>query len=164
MTGTILRVNVSRGGIPKLPVDRRLLTPLGIEGDAVAHPAIHGGPKQAVLLIASEVVAELNAAGWPVYYGALGENLTTLGIDHKRLRQGQQYRVGEAVIELTKPRGPCATLDVYGAGIQKAIYDQAVKARDPRSPRWGMSGFYASVVQAGAIGPGDPIVLLSETA
>jgi len=164
MRGTILRVNISRGGVPKLPVARGFLAPLGIEGDAVAHPAIHGGPNQAVLLIASEVVDELSAQGWPVYYGALGENLTTQGIDHKRLRQGQQYRAGEAIIELTKPRGPCATLDVYGPGIQKVIYDPAVKARDPRSPVWGMSGFYASVVQPGAISPGDPIVLLSEVA
>lgn len=164
MRGTILQVNISRGGIPKTPVAQGFLAPLGIEGDAVAHPAIHGGPLQAVLLIASEVVDELAGQGWPVFYGALGENFTTQGIDHKRFRQGQQYRVGEAVIELTKPRGPCSTLDLYGPGIQKVIYDKAVKARDPRSPMWGMSGFYASVVQPGMVSPGDPIVLLSEMA
>jgi len=55
-------------------------------------------------------------------------------------------------------------LSVYGYGIQKAIYDAKVKARDASSPRWGLGGFYASVVQPGVIRPGDPIVLLVEHA
>ena len=46
-----------------------------------AHPDIHGGPRQAVLLIDADTVDELVARGYPVGYGALGENLTTSGID-----------------------------------------------------------------------------------
>ena len=37
------------------------------------------------------------------------------------------------------------------------IYDKHVKAGDPSSPRWGMSGWYASVVSPGPVAPGDPI-------
>lgn len=162
MRGAILQVNVSRGGIPKRPIEEGFLAPLGIEGDAVAHPQFHGGPRQAVLLIAKEVIDALAAAGWPVFPGALGENLTTEGIDHKQFRPYQRYRVGEAVIELTKPRSPCAALDMYGPGIQREIHDKAVKAGDVSSPHWGMSGFYASVVQSGTIRPQDIIVLLDQ--
>ena len=43
----------------------------------------------------------------------------------------QRYRIGNAIIELTKPRQPCRTLDVYGNGIRKAIL---------ASP--GLAGFY----------------------
>ena len=35
---------------------------------------------------------------------------------------------------------------------------------DPLSPRWGLSGFYASVVRTGTIRAGDPIVLLDQAA
>lgn len=96
-----------------------MVVPLGIEGDACAHPNIHGGPRQALLLVASEVVDKLAAEGYPVFYGALGENLTTAGFDHRTWRAGQRYRLGsEVIIELTKPRGPCRSLDVYGAQLK----------------------------------------------
>jgi len=164
LTGTILQIGISRGGIPKRPVLEAVLTPLGIEGDGHAHSEIHGGPRQAVLLITAEAIAELAARGFPVYYGALGENLTTRGIDRHLLRAGQRFRAGSAVLELTKVRGPCLTLDVYGPEIKGEIYDAQVKACDFSSPRWGMSGFYAAVVQPGVIRANDIITLESELA
>jgi MOSC domain-containing protein YiiM len=164
LTGTILQIGISRGGIPKRPVPQAVLTPLGIEGDAHAHPEIHGGPRQAVLLISAEAIAELVARGFPVYAGAMGENLTTQGLDRRLLRAGQRYRMGAAVIELTKVRGPCAALDIYGPEIKGAIYDAQVKAGDFASPRWALSGFYAAVVQPGLIRANDIITLESELA
>jgi MOSC domain-containing protein YiiM len=159
--GSILQINVSHGGVPKRAIAEADVTPLGIAGDLHAHPEIHGGPQRALLLITAEGIDELVACGFPLSYGALGENLTTQGIDRRTLRAGQRYRVGQAVIELTRPRGPCATLNAY-PGIQNAIYDVAVKAGDPSSLLWGLSGFYASVVQPGTIRTGDPIRLLDQ--
>jgi MOSC domain-containing protein YiiM len=164
MTGRIVQINISKGGVPKRPVAEAVVTPLGIEGDAVAHPSIHGGPRQALLLLAGEAIEEMKRLGYPLFYGALGENLTTRGIDHRRFREGQRYRAGEVILELTRPRSPCGSLDGYGQGIREAIYDVSVKAGDPASPRWGMSGFYASVIQPGVIRTGDPILLLDEMA
>jgi MOSC domain-containing protein YiiM len=161
-SGSILQVSISRGGVPKRAILEGDIGPLGIAGDGYAHPQIHGGPKQAVLLIASEAIDELTALGYPLYPGALGENITTLGVDRARWRAGQRWRVGQAVIELTKVRAPCETLSVYGAGIQKAVYDAQVKAGDPSSPRWALAGFYASVVQTGIVRRGDPISLLDQ--
>jgi MOSC domain-containing protein YiiM len=94
----------------------------------------------------------------------LGENLTTRGIDRRSLRAGQRFRVGSAVIELTKVRGPCATLDIYGPEIKREIYDAQVRAGDFASPLWAMSGFYAAVVQPGVIRANDIITLESELA
>jgi len=153
----ILQINVSQGGIPKRSVDRARVRNQGIDGDAVSHTEIHGGPLQAVLLIMNESLEEMKSLGFPVYPGALGENLTTSGLDRHDLRIGQRYRAGQAILELTKIRVPCATLNPYGKGIQNAIYDQQVKAGDSSSPRWGLSGFYASIVQEGWILPGDRI-------
>src|SRR2546430_13207869 len=102
MTGRIMQINISRSGIPKRPVPEAIVTPLGLEGDACAHPQIHGGPKQAVLLITAETIEELVALGYPLYPGALGENLTTRGLDRRQLRIGQRLRAGGALLEITK--------------------------------------------------------------
>ena len=164
MQGSIIQVNISQGGLPKRPITDGWITPLGIEGDRHAHPQIHGGPLKAILIIAAEVVDALAERGYPLFYGAMGENLTTRGIEIRDVRQGDQFRVGGAVLEITQPRGPCSALDVYGASLKLDVYDQKVKQRDYTSPRWGMSGFYASVIQAGAVREGDAVTLLSKLA
>lgn len=161
MTGTILQINVSRGGIPKRAIPSGELTAAGVTGDSWRYP-FHGGPRKAVLLITSEGLEELASLGFPLSPGALGENLTTRGLDRRELRFGQRFRVGTAVIELTRMRTPCATLDVYGPGIQAAIYDAQVRAGDPASPRWGLSGFYASVIESGIVRPGDAVALVAQ--
>lgn len=162
MTGSIIQINISPGGIPKRPIPEAVVTLEGIQGDQWAHPEIHGGPDKALLLITSEGIEELIAQGFPLYPGALGENLTTRGLDRRQWRAGQRFRAGQALLELTRPRGPCATLDVLGRGIQQAIYDAQVKARDPASPRWGLSGFYARVLRAGVIRQNDIIALVEQ--
>lgn len=160
--GSVLQVSISRGGIPKRAIPEGDLDPLGIAGDDYAHPQIHGGPQQAVLLISSEAIAQLCAQGYPLYPGALGENLTTVGIDRTQWRCGQRWRVGQAIVEFTKVRAPCSQLSVYGPGIQHALYDAQVAAGDPWSPRWALGGIYASIVQPGMVRPGDPISLLDQ--
>jgi MOSC domain-containing protein YiiM len=125
---------------------------------------IHGGPRRAILLITSEGIDELKEQGFPLYHGALGENLTTLGLDRRGVRIGQRYRIGDVLVQITKLREPCAQLSPYGPGIQKAIFDQDVEEGNPASPRWGLAGFYASVLQTGTIRTGDPIQLVDETA
>ena len=76
-SGCVQQINISKGGIPKRPIAEAVVTPLGIEGDLHAHPEIHGGPRQALLLISSEGIDELVKDGFPLYPGALGENITT---------------------------------------------------------------------------------------
>src|ERR1041385_4084088 len=149
MIGSVVQVNISSGGVPKRAIEEGFITPLGIEGDRHAHPEIHGGPRQALLIISSEGVDDLVTLGFPLFYGALGENITTRDLDRRFWRIGQRWRLGGAIIEFTKLRAPCSTLDVYGPGIQRAVYDAAVKAGDHLSPRWALGGMYASVVQPG---------------
>jgi MOSC domain-containing protein YiiM len=161
---TVVQINTSRGGLPKLPIQQpeAVVHRLGIEGDAVAHPQFHGGARQALLLITEEGLEELKRMGFPVYPGALGENLTIRGLDRRQMRVGQRYRVGQIVIELTKLRVPCIALNVFGEGIKSAVYDKLGKAGNPESPAWGLSGFYASVQQGGVIREQDIITLLDQ--
>jgi MOSC domain-containing protein YiiM len=159
--GAVVQVSVSRGGIPKLAIPLAELTERGVAGDAWRYP-FHGGRRKAILLVTIEGIDELISQGFPLFPGALGENLTTRGLGRRELRLGQRFRVGEAEIELTQIRTPCATLDVYGSGLQAASYDARVQAGDPGSPRWGLGGFYATVVQPGTVCAGDTIALSTE--
>jgi MOSC domain-containing protein YiiM len=159
VTGIVVQVSVSRGGVPKRAIPSAELTERGIVGDAWRYP-FHGGRRQAILLVTAEGIDELVSQGFPLFSGALGENLTTRGLDRRELRFGHRLRVGTAAIELTRLRTPCATIDVYGSGIQAAMYDARAQAGDAGSPRWGLSGFYASVVQPGTVNPGDEIGIL----
>jgi MOSC domain-containing protein YiiM len=159
MTAMVLQVSVSQGGVPKRAIPSAELTERGIVGDAWRYP-FHGGRRQAILLVTTEGIEELVSAGFPLFPGAIGENLTTRGLDRHALHFGQRLRVGDVTIQLTRMRTPCATLDVYGPGLQAAMYDARVQAGDAASPRWGLSGFYASVIQAGTINTGDAIAIL----
>ena len=159
MQGSIVQINSSAGGLPKRALPAGFISTLGLEGDGHAHPTIHGGPRKAILLIASEIVDGLAARGYPVFYGAMGENLTTRGIDIRSLRIGDRLRAGAALLEITQPRGPCTALDVYGPSIKDEIYDLRVRQLDATSIRWGMSGLYASVIEPGEVQPGDAIEL-----
>jgi MOSC domain-containing protein YiiM len=153
MTGVIEQLSISKGGVPKYPMPRAWAGPLGLEGDAQRHTGIHGGPLQALLLVSKEDIEALREQGFPVAPGSLGENLTISGIDFRQLRPGMRLRAGDAVIELTKIRRPCDQLEIYNGGgkgrIQKAVHSVAARG-----------GFYAAVVQAGAIRPGDAIALI----
>ena len=149
MRGRVHQINISSGGIPKLPIAIANVTKRGIDGDSWAHPRYHGGPKQALLLIALEDLESLKRLGYDVYPGALGENLTISGIDMRQVRFGDRFRAGEVLLEITKLRQPCRTVDAIRKGIQLELYDKS-----PGSPRWGAGGFYARVLEPGTILPG----------
>ena len=158
---SIVQVNTSRGGLPKRAVPGGFISEMGLEGDEHAHAGIHGGPQKAILLASAEIIDDLAGRGYPLFYGALGENLTMLGISIRRLRIGDRLAAGDALLAITQPRGPCSAIQVYGESLKDQIYDARVKALDSNSPRWGMSGFYARVLEPGYVRANDSIRLLS---
>jgi len=160
MNGVVLQVSVSAGGVPNHPTECGDIKLGGIAGDGWRHPQFHGILKRAILVITSEGLDEIDAKGFAVYPGALGENLTTRGVDRRALRVGHRFRCGTAIIQLTELRFPCSTISIYGKGIQKAICDTRAMKGDHSSEVWGLSGFYASVTEPGVVLPGDPMILL----
>ena len=48
MKASLAQVNVSPGGMPKLPVDAARVTKHGLEGDVQRNKKYHGGPNRAV--------------------------------------------------------------------------------------------------------------------
>jgi len=166
LAGILKQVNRSNGGLPKRPIEGPVMLSMDrVDGDRWRNPVHHGGPLRAVLMASADFIDELARRGFPVYYGAIGENLTVSGLDPHMWRAGQRYRVGQdAVIELTKLRTPCANLNAYGPATKAELYDAACKAGDITSPCWANGGFYARVIRPGMIQAGDAVVLESDVA
>ena len=144
MTARVVQVNVSDGGMPKLPVLCARVSEDGVEGDWQKGRKYHGGPGRAVCLFSEELYAELRAEGVDASNGAFGENFTTRGLDLKTLSVGERFRVGQScVIEITDVRVPCGQLKKWDDRMPKLIV--------------GRSGWMAKVVREGVVKPGDPI-------
>ena len=140
-----------------------LLAGLGVEGDAhmcvtVKHRSrVAQDPTQPNLrqvhLIHSELHDELNAAGFSVTTGEMGENITTKGIPLLDLPRNTLLFLGEeAVVQVTGLRNPCVQLN----GIQDGLM-QAVLGRDEQNNLIRKAGVMGIVVQGGVVKTGDPI-------
>ena len=153
--GRVVQVNISPGGVPKLPVQEVRVRRLGLDGDDHNDAADHGGPMRAVSLLAIEAIRRVAADGNPIAPGTTGENVTTEGIELGELAYGIRLVIGtELVIELTAPANPCRTIAHNFADGR--FGRMSVKAH-PLDTR-----VYASVVREGTIRPGDEIRVLDQ--
>ena len=109
-----------------------LLQGLGIEGDAHCGSTVqHLSDRKKnstrsnlrqLHLIQSELIEELNATGFDVRPGDLGENITTGQIDLPALPQGTLLRIGDtAVVEITGLRTPCFKIERFRKGLRSAV-------------------------------------------
>lgn len=132
-------------GIGKTPVGQIDLQSAGVTGDAVMNTKHHGGPDQAVYVYSSEDYAwwedRLERSLEP---GTFGENVTVSSAP-PLIRIGDRIEVGEALLEVTAPRIPCAT---FAVRMEEA--DWIRRFRDADRP-----GFYCRVLQPGTVRPGD---------
>lgn len=167
MTGKVVAVSLSPSHTFSKPNQGqiRLLEKLGVEGDAhsgekVKHRSrVARDPEQPNLrqvhLIHSELHDELRGKGFPVAPGVMGENITTEGVDLLALPTGARLRLGgEAVVEITGLRNPCAQLDSVKAGLMKAVLD-----RDAQGNLVRRAGVMGIVVTGGVVRPGDSLVV-----
>ncbi len=154
MSARLLQVNVTNGGVPKRPVDEAHVGRLGLAGDAVNHPKIHGGPERAVCLFPMELIEALRAEGHPITPGAIGENLTVEGLDWPALAEETVLDIGEVRLQLTKRVEPCKTIaGAFADGQFKRIKPDRV----PDQTRW-----YARVLREGTVRPGDDVRVVAD--
>ena len=136
---------------------------LGVEGDAhigetVKHRSrVKRDPTQPNLrqvhLIHSELHDELGGRDFAVAPGAMGENVTTRGLELLALPTGTRLHLGsQAVIELTGLRNPCVQLDGLLPGLMRATLD-----RDPAGELLRKAGVMAVVLEGGEVAAGDAI-------
>ena len=140
-----------------------LLTGLGVEGDAhmgvtVKHRSrVARDPQQPNLrqvhLIHAELHDELHARGFLVTAGAMGENITTRGVNLLALPVGTRLCLGaNAVVEITGLRNPCAQLNSLQPGLLEAVLD-----RDAQGQLIRKAGIMGIVLTGGEVRAGDTI-------
>ncbi len=151
--GKIAQINVSGGGVPKLPVLEARVTELGVEGDKHNDLRFHGGPERALCLFPMERIHDLQAEGHAIAPGAIGENITVEGIDWNTVVPGVRLSLGdEVLVEVTRYTTPCFKI--------QAVFKDRDYARVSQKANPGDSRVYARVLRPGAIRAGDPIRLL----
>ena len=143
----------------------RLVKGYGVEGDAHAGDTVkhrylvRKDPTRPnirqVHLIQIELLEELNAKGFPVKPGELGENITTRGVDLLSLPTGTSIQIGaQVIIELTTLRNPCGQIDRFQKGLLKELLYKNGAGEWVR--RAGVMGI---ILEGGIVKPNDEMVI-----
>jgi MOSC domain-containing protein YiiM len=142
-----------------------LIEGLGVEGDAHAGVTVKHrsraskDPNQPNLrqvhLLQSELLDELQRKGFPIVAGAMGENVTTSGIDLLALPTGTRLHLGpDAIVEVTGLRNPCVQIENFHEGLLAAVIDRDASQRVVRK-----TGVMSVVRRGGEVRPGDAVLL-----
>jgi MOSC domain-containing protein YiiM len=145
------QINVSEGGVPKLPVAGAEVDESGLVGDIQADRVHHGKPEQALCLFSLEVIERFRAEGHSISPGSAGENITVAGLDWAQVVPGRRMSIGPAEIEITHYTTPCAKNAQW---FSDGRFNRMHQSKHP-----GESRVYARVLRGGRIAPGDEIDL-----
>ena len=142
--------------IAKAPVEGpRTVHWLGIEGDAQADLAVHGGVDKAIHHYPRDHYLrwrrELGPNPLFDEAGAFGENISTLGWREEMVCIGDRFRLGTALVEIAQGRQPC-----WKQGHR--LGDRTVVAAMVAT---GRTGWYYRVLEEGSVVLGDPLELVS---
>ena len=142
-------------GIFKQPVNTPIFLDVeDVKDDVVIDRKYHGGINQAVY-----AYSENHYSYWKELYpnldwnyGMFGENLTISNLEETKINVGDTYKLGDVILEVTKPRQPCTKLGiVFGTqNILKQFWNST------------KSGIYFKVLQKGSVTTADKMVLLKK--
>jgi MOSC domain-containing protein YiiM len=147
--GFLRSINVSNGGVPKLPRTSCYIRTCGLDGDTQSDLRYHGGPDRAVSLYSFDLIQSLQAEGHPIAVGSTGENLTLAGVDWHAMTSGVEVQIGAVVLVLSEPADPCKKIAESFRGHSFS--------RISRRTHPGWSRMYARVLQEGVVVVGDPV-------
>ena len=137
-----------------IQTDRVFLTHTGFEGDVVAHSEDHGGNDKAICCYnANRFSYWKSELGFDLEFAAFGENLTLQGESalEENVFIGDRYQLGEAIVEVSEPRGPCYMIGIrYNYKPFPALCQQN-----------GYTGFYFRTIKEGLVKKTDELIHLS---
>ena len=153
--GRIERINTSKGGVPKTPIDETYVDWNGLDGDVQATREHHGRPFQALCLWSAEVIDSLSAGGHPIAYGSAGENVTISGLPWDEVVPGVRLRIDEVECEVWAYAVPCKKNAQWmnDGDFMRLHHDRG--AQEGRA----VSRVYATVTRRGTIRTGAEVVL-----
>src|SRR5262247_2768216 len=119
MTGRVLSLSVKpqtpgEWGLPKRIVPSLEIMATGAVGDFNNYRTreLHGDPDSAILLLTEDVLRSLQAEGWAVQPGHLGENALLGGFANHQLAPGVEVRLGGARVQVSRACDPCTELSI----------------------------------------------------
>ena len=143
--------------IYKFPVDGPVKIGLnGLAGDQQADLKVHGGPDKAIHHYPYDHYHgwHMELGGHPLLEspGGFGENISTTGLTEAKVRIGDRFRMGTALVEVAQGRQPCWKIDhKFG---QKGITARVLAS--------GRCGWYYRVLEEGEVAAGDKLELVEE--
>ncbi|MCA9400244.1 MAG: hypothetical protein KC713_01355 [Candidatus Omnitrophica bacterium] len=139
----VISINISKGGVPKLPIETVNITQEGLEGDGHNHEK-HYRLTQAVCIQDIEKLDELLALGYPLGPGTAGENLTVRNLDVNSLPVGTTLEFsGGLILEITRSRPTCYVMDQIHPQLKEDATDR--------------HGMYAKVNHPASLSVGEQI-------
>ncbi|MCK9543161.1 MAG: MOSC domain-containing protein [Novosphingobium sp.] len=127
---------------------------LGLDGDAQADLAVHGGVDKALHYYPQDHYAwwrgEIGEHPLLDRPGAFGENIAATGLTENDVCVGDRFRLGTALVEVSQGRQPCWKLDHRFGGLK-------INAAMVRSRR---CGWYYRVIEEGQVGAGEGLSLV----
>ncbi|MGB3725863.1 MAG: MOSC domain-containing protein [Glaciecola sp.] len=122
--------------------------------DEQGNKKLHGGPYMAIHQYAQASYPLLNqyfsSPKTVIGIGSIGENLSAPNMDEDTVFIGDQYQIGEVILEVASPRAPCSKIN-YRYGVNKM---------DVFVAQHGITGWYFSVRQEGKMHVNDTIRLI----
>lgn len=119
------------------------LSTLNFAGDEQADLVNHGGVDKAVCVYPFEHYPYWEKElGKTLMNGDFGENLTVVGLLETDVFIGDIYKIGDALVQVSQPRGPCHKLAKKHNMVQLPLLLQNT----------GFTGFYFRVLREGWIG------------
>ena len=149
-SGTVVQLNRSGGGVPKLPLSVADVDWGGVVGDVQVDRRHHGRPFQALCIWDADVIDRFVAEGHPIGYGSAGENVTIRGVEWARVVPGVRLSLGTVRCEVSSYAVPCSQNAGWFVG---RAFNLMHHDRGP------VSRMYATVLRPGRIATGDDVVL-----
>jgi MOSC domain-containing protein YiiM len=135
MQGTVRAIFIKRNkGEKPVALQSAEAVPGGLAGDYHTDAS----KRRQILLMSGSILNELN-----IEPGAIYENVVVDGLDVMELQEGQQLRLGDAVVVVTIPCEPCIQMDRVRRGLQDALQNRR--------------GMFVKVISPGVIRVGDAI-------
>ncbi len=151
-TAFLYQINVSNGGVPKLPIEQAHISFKGVAGDRQKNRTLHSGPDHALCLYSLELINALRHEGHAIAAGSSGENFTISGLDWPLIKLGDQLRIGDTLhIEITNYAVPCRH------NAQWFLKNNHKRISHKIHPGW--SRVYARVLVEGTVQPGNSVCI-----
>jgi MOSC domain-containing protein YiiM len=135
---------------------------VGVEGDAHAGATVQHLSRlertaqapnlRQVHVVHAELLEQLQAQGFDVGPGSIGENILCRGLEVLSMPKDTVLAIGDAAVQISGLRNPCKQLNDHKAGLMGACLE-----RDAEGNLVRKAGVMCVAIKGGRVRPGDTV-------